>query len=204
MPDQTFKPSPERILVADDEYLMATGLASSIRSLDYQVLGPVSDSEAAIELAREDRPDLALMDIRMPRESGVLAAETIWNELRVPIVLVSAYSDRAHVEAAQQLGVFGYLLKPVSVEHLRVAIAIGWARATAHLALEQRVTQLEQTLTNRKLVEQAKWLIIERKQLSEPEAHARLQKIARNNRRSIAAVAQEIIDAAASGGEIQI
>lgn len=202
MPDQPLKPAPERVLIADDEYLMATGLASSLRSLGYGVLGPVSDGEAAVELAMEDRPDLALMDIRMSGGEGLSAAERLWNEFGVPVVVVSAFSDQSHIELAQRIGVFGYLLKPVSTEHLRVTIAIAWARAVSHAAMERRVKQLETTLANRKLVEQAKWLLIERQGVTENEAHSALQRTARNTRRPISEVAEGVIRAAERGDDL--
>lgn len=193
MSSASIKPAPERILIADDEHLMATGLASSITSLGYTVVGPVSDGRAAIEVAKKDPPDLAVLDIRMPDVEGLDAAEVLWEELAIPSVIVSAFSDKRYIEHAQQIGVFGYLLKPVSTENLRVTLSIAWARATAQAVQRKRIDQLENTLTNRKIVEQAKWLLIEREQMSEPEAHARLQREARNNRRPLVEVAQEII-----------
>lgn len=182
------------MLIADDEHLMATGLASSIRSLGYTVVGPVGDGRAAVELARQDPPDLAILDIRMPEMDGLSAAEHLWNDAAVPTIIVSAFSDKRYIEHAQEIGVFGYLLKPVSTENLRVTLAIAWARATSHEVQRKRITQLETTLTNRKIVEQAKWTLIESEGLSEPEAHAKLQRTARNNRRPLVEVAQEVLD----------
>jgi response regulator NasT len=189
----SIKPAPERVLIADDEHLMATGLASSITSLGFTVVGPVGDGRAAIELAKKDPPDLAVLDIRMPELEGLAAAEILWEELAVPSVIVSAFSDKRYIEHAQQIGVFGYLLKPVSTENLRVTLAIAWARATSHAVQRKRIDQLENTLNNRKVVEQAKWTLIDREGISEPEAHARLQRDARNNRRPLVEVAQEVL-----------
>jgi response regulator NasT len=155
----------------------------------------VGDGRAAVELARQDPPDLAILDIRMPEMDGLAAAELLWNEFSVPTIIVSAFSDKRYIESAQEIGVFGYLLKPVSTENLRVTLAIAWARATSHEVQRKRIAQLETTLTNRKIVEQAKWLLIEREGLSEPEAHAKLQRTARNNRRPLIEVALEILDA---------
>lgn len=194
MPDQSFKPAPDRVLIADDEHLLAAGLASSLRTLGYEVIGPVDTGQAAMEAAKDQRPDIALIDIQLPGEDGKPAAEHLWEELKVPLVIVSAFSDQSHVEAAQRLGVFGYLLKPVSTEHLRVTLAVAWARAVSQGALAKRVDQLETSLANRKLVEQAKWILIEREHIKEAEAHLRLQREARNSRRTLADVAREIIE----------
>ncbi len=201
MSQRRFKPAPEHLLVADDEHLMATGLTTSLESLGYAVMGPVGDGEAAIELARAEAPDLALLDIRMPGLDGLSAAKCLWEELNIPSIIISAFSDKRYVEQAQEIGVFGYLLKPVSKENLRVTLAIAWARATSHEAQTRRIVQLEQSLGNRRIIEQAKWKLIQTRGMTEAEAHAELQKTARNNRRRLVDVAEEIITGPPSSSE---
>ncbi len=191
-PKNTARP-PKRVLIADDEHLMATGLASSMRSLGYDIVGPASSGQEALDLAKAERPDLALLDIRMPDIDGLVVAGVLWHELAVPVIIVSAFSDSDYTERSKELGVFGYLLKPVSTENLRVTLAIAWARAREHENQRKRIHQLENTLSNRKIVEQAKWSLIERENLSEPDAHARLQRAARNNRRPLVEVAKDVL-----------
>src|SRR5690606_28944531 len=118
---------------AEDEHLLARSLANDLTELGYTVVGPASNGRKSIELARENRPDMALMDIRMPEMDGLSAAQTLFSELGVPVVILSAYSDPPYLKAGSRLGVFGYLIKPASIEELRVSLTIAWARY-----LEQR------------------------------------------------------------------
>lgn len=195
MPEQEDKPEalPKRILVADDEHLMATGLTSSLRGLGFEVVGPVASGSAAVEIADEEPIDMALLDIRMPGMDGIEAAEVLWNKHSLPTVIITAYSDDQYLRKAQQTGVFGYLLKPASAENLRVAISVAWARALEQQDQTKRIGQLECTLANRRVIEQAKWQIIKALGIEESEAHARLQRIARDGRRRLADVASDVI-----------
>ncbi|MCA9309589.1 MAG: response regulator [Phycisphaerales bacterium] len=186
-------PTPQRILVADDEHLMATGLTTSLAALGHAVIGPVSDGESAIDSARREPPDLAILDIRMPGIGGLEAAKILWEEMGIPTIIISAFSDPTYIEQAQETGVFGYLLKPVSSENLRVTLSIAWARAANQMDNAARISQLERTLAGRRAVEQAKWKLIEERGITEPEAHSMLQKAARNGRRSLAEVAGEVL-----------
>lgn len=185
---------PKRILIADDEHLIAASLASNVRALGCTVIGPAANGQLAIELARAERPDLALLDIRMPVVDGLAAARVIWTELGAPVVIVSAYSDPENVDDSAEIGVFGYLLKPVDADSLRVAIAVAWSRAAALRDRDTRVRQLEQNLANRRTVEQAKWKLVERHGITEPEAHRRLQTTARNSRSALVDIAQRVLD----------
>lgn len=185
--------TPKRVLVADDEHLMATGLATSLRGLGFEVIGPETDGESAIEAAKVQAPDLALLDIRMPGLDGLSTANTLWNELMIPSIIISAFSDGSYVNRAQETGVFGYLLKPVSSESLRAAICIGWARAREHGVQHKRIDQLEHSLTHRRTVEQAKWALVQKLGLTEPDAHARMQRIARTRRQRLIDVAEEVL-----------
>ena len=186
--------TPERILVADDEHLMATGLTTALRSLSFTVVGPVSNGQSAIEAAEQEQVDMALLDIRMPGLDGLSAAKLLWQDHAIPSVIISAYSDDSYLHQAQETGVFGYLLKPASTENLRVTITIAWGRAQAAGLQERRITQLQDSLANRRTVEQAKWKLVETLKIDEPEAHSRLQRLARNDRRRLVDVANDILE----------
>lgn len=186
---------PSRILVADDEHLVAMGIASALRAVGFDVCGPVADGNAAIDAARTDQPDVALLDIRMPGGDGLECAAALWKELEIPSVILSAFSSAEFLSEAQKAGVFGYLLKPITGEALRATINIAWARAGVMLEQTRRIGQLENTLAVRRTVEMAKWRLIEIRRISEPEAHALLQRTARNERRRLADVADEVLKA---------
>jgi len=185
---------PKRILVADDEHLVAAGLIAALKDLKYKVIGPASDGEQAIKQCRSDRPDLAILDIRMPGIDGLAAAETIYNEFQIPVVMLSAYSDPEYVSSGNRIGVFGYLLKPVSRDQLRVGLEVSWSRFLRQHELSDEVNSLRERLEHRKVIEQAKWIIVKRKGVDEPEAMRMLQKQARNGRRPLVDVAQSVIE----------
>jgi AmiR/NasT family two-component response regulator len=187
-----------RVLIADDEHLVATGLAAAIKELGHDVVAVVGDGEAVLEAARLHNPDLALLDIRMPRMTGIDAARAIYEELGTPTIIISAYSDAEHVAQIQRNGVssgiFGYLLKPVSASELGVMIGTIRHRAAVDDYRRTRVGQLEQNLLNRRTVEQAKWKMVERLKISEPEAHDKLQRLARDRRRPLIEIAKLVIE----------
>lgn len=193
---------PCKVLIADDEHLVATGIAAHVRELGHKVVGIAADGEAAIALAREASPSLALLDIRMPKASGIEVAMLLFKELGIPSIIISAYSDEEHVNRIQgygaDSGVYGYLLKPVSRDELRVTIGTVQQRASVDDFHTTRIGQLEQNLQNRRIVEQAKWILVEKKGLTEPQAHDKLQKVARDRRRPLVEIAQAVIQ----GGEL--
>ena len=187
-------PHPERVLVADDEHLVAAGLMSSLKDLGYHIIGPANNGTQAIEQCRTGSPDIAILDIRMPGLDGLAAAETIYNEMHVPVVMVSAYSDPEYVSTSNQAGVFGYLLKPVTRDQLRVGLEVAWSRFLRHLELSEEVGTLMTRLEQRKIIEQAKWIIVKRKSVDEPDAMRMLQKQARNGRKPLIEIAQAVVD----------
>lgn len=192
---------PSKLLIADDEHLVATGLATSLKDMGYKVIGPASDGAEAVELAELTRPDMALLDIRMPKMSGLEAAEIIYRRMGIPVVIFSAFSDPEYVETGNRIGVFGYILKPVTEDQLRVGVTVAWGRFIDDVGQRQEVANLKQRLEDRKIVEQAKWIIVKRKQLTEPEAMKLLQRQARNNRRQLADVARSILENESLFGE---
>lgn len=192
---------PKTFVIADDEHLVATGTASGLRELGYNVCGLAADGEEAIEMCRVMRPDMALLDIRMPKCSGLEAAEEIYQRMGIPVVIFSAYSDAEYIESCNRVGVFGYLLKPVTQDQLRVGVAVAWGRYCDHLSQNSEIGALKDRLENRKIIEQAKWIIVKRKEVSEPEAMKLLQRQARNNRRPLPEVARSVIENESLFGE---
>ncbi len=185
---------PERVLLADDEHLVAAGIKTNLVDLGYAVIGPASDGEEAVELARTMRPDLALLDIRMPRKTGIEAGEIIYKQFGIPVMMISAFSDPAYLRASNNFQTFGYLLKPVTQDELRVSIEIAWSRYLDFVAQREHIDRLKQRLEDRKLIEQAKWIIVKKKDVAEPDAMKILQKQARNNRRTLVDVARSVIE----------
>jgi len=185
---------PARILIADDEHLVASGLAVNLRDLGYEVIGPAADGEEAIELCQKQKPDLALLDIRMPRKDGLADAEVIFRRLGVPVMILSAYSDPEYVTDGNRVGVFGYLLKPVTQDQMRVGISVAWGRFMDFASQDGEIHTLKERLEHRKIIEQAKWVIVKRRGLEEPEAMKLLQRQARNNRRTLVDVARSVIE----------
>lgn len=188
----TVKPLRD-VLVADDEHLVAAGLVANLKALGINAAAIARTGEEAVRLAIETSPQLALLDIRMPGMDGLECAARLWSEHGVPSVIVSAYSGDQYLAQAAQTGVFGYLLKPVALESLRAALAVAWARASSFAETRSRVQQLEDTLAARRAVEQAKWKMVSEQGVSEPDAHAALQKAARCARRRIADIATDYL-----------
>lgn len=186
---------PGRILVADDEHLAALSVTQCLRELGYTTVGPARDGEHAIELAFSAHPDLALLDVRMADDfDGIDAARVLFDELRIPTVIVSAYSDARQVDEATIQGVFGYVVKPVTCEQLRPAIEIAWARLRHSLEQEIEVRWLRSSIEARKTIERAKWQLVEQLEVDEGAALRHLRKLAKDTQRSIADVAREIVD----------
>jgi len=186
--------APQKILVADDELLVAQGIIGLLKTLGFEIIGPCKNGEEAIALVREDKPDMALLDIQMPIMDGMQAAQIIFHEYDVPVVMLTAYSDDTFLRNSIAAGVFGYLLKPASKEQLSAGLSVAWKRYLDHVGQRSEIVDLRQRLDDRKLIEQAKWIIVKRKSISEPEAMQLLQKQSRSSRKSIASVARAVID----------
>ncbi len=184
-----------RILIAEDDPLVAVTLQDQLRELDHDVVAVASDGEEAITLTRETQPDIALLDINMPNRDGISAADAIHQELGIPIVMLTAYSDRSLVLRAADVGVLTYLLKPVALNELAAALKLAMARHREQAHLQDEVAKLEDQLAERELIDQAKTILIKRLQLSENEAYARMRQHAREKRIKMAQVAQTIITA---------
>ncbi|HBS28669.1 MAG TPA: hypothetical protein DEB06_04275 [Phycisphaerales bacterium] len=194
---KAFKPL-SRVIVADDEHLVAIGLVAHLSALGIEAVAVCRTGAEAVRAAEEANPQLALLDIRMPDLDGLECAAVLWSRHRIPSVIISAYSGDQYLTQATETGVFGYLLKPVEGDALRVALLVAWARACNLIETSERVEQLEETLAARRVVEHAKWRLVSERGISEPDAHAILQKAARNSRKRIAEVAQGFL----SGGPL--
>ncbi|MEM6334603.1 MAG: response regulator [Planctomycetota bacterium] len=186
---------PQRILVAEDEALLARQLTAELTHLGLEVIGPASNGVRAIELAREHNPDIALLDIRMPEMDGLEASRVLQEEFAIPAIFITAYSDREFVNTAAEHGAMAYLLKPISVESLRVTLQVAWSRHLELNDLKDQVADLNRKLEHRKIIERAKGMIMHRLGLSESDAMRRLQKQSRDSRRPMIDLARSIIDA---------
>src|SRR5690349_11414365 len=183
---------PHKVLIADDEHLVASGMAVNLRELGYDVIGPAADGDEAIELCKTHQPDLALLDIKMPKKDGLEAAEVVFRRMGIPVMIFSAYSDPEYITSGNRVGVFGYLLKPVTPDQMRVGISVAWGRFLDHITQNSEICALKERLEDRKIIEKAKWIIVKRKSVDEPEAMRLLQKQARNNRRTLVEVARSV------------
>jgi len=183
----------KRILIADDESLIRMDLQEMLRNLGYLVVGEAGDGITALKLARELKPDLVIMDIRMPAMDGIDAAKVLTEEKIAPVVLLTAYSQKDLIERAKEAGVVGYLVKPFKESDLTPAIEVALARFSEFKQMTQEVDDLQHALTTRKLVDRAKGILMDTKGLTETEAFRAIQKMSMDNRRPMKAVAEAII-----------
>jgi AmiR/NasT family two-component response regulator len=190
-----------RILVAEDETLIRLDLKGLLEAAGHEVCAEARDGVEAVELAAETEPDLALLDVKMPRLDGIEAARRILDERSIPIVMVTAYGEEELVGRAIEAGVFGYLVKPFRESDLLPAIATATARHQELRALRDEVGSLAEALAARKAIERAKGILMEREGLSEPEAFARLRKASQISGRPLKVVADALI---ATMGDAQV
>jgi two-component system, response regulator PdtaR len=184
-----------RVLVAEDDPVIALGLAERLRTLGHEPIGPVNDGEQAVAMAKQSLPDLYLFDIEMPNLDGLAAAVRLADEgLRRPVVVITGVDDASLVERSIASGVSAYLTKPVDARELDAAITLAQLRQAEFEALEAEVDRAQQALEDRKLVERAKGLLMSALQLSEQDAFRRLQKTARERNLRLAEVARRIVD----------
>lgn len=182
-----------RIIVAEDDSVIRMDLREQLQSQGYVVVGDVGDGESAVNLAREVRPDLVLMDIRMPVMDGIEAARVLTSEKLAPTVLLTAFSDDELIERAREAGVVAYITKPVKQSQLKPAIEIALARFQEFREIESQAKTLEDQLATRKVVEKAKGVLMTKLNLTEQEAFRRIQKLSMNNRKSMREVAEAIL-----------
>jgi len=182
-----------RIVIADDESLIRMNLRETLVGLGYLVVGEAGDGVSVINLARELRPDLVVMDIKMPKLDGIQAAKVLTEEKIAPVLLLTAHSDKELVERARDAGVVGYIVKPFRDSELMPAIEIARARFEEFLIVEQQVGDLKETLETRKIIERAKGMLMDSQGLKEAEAFRRIQQLSMNSRKSMREVASALL-----------
>ena len=182
-----------RILIAEDETIIRLDLRSLLEGAGLEVCAEARDGAEAVELARTELPDLAILDVKMPRLDGIEAAKRILDERPIPIVMLTAYGQRELVNRAVEAGVFGYLVKPFRETDLLPAIATARARHEELAALREETESLAEALAARKAIERAKGLLMEREGLSEQEAFARLRKASQVSGRPLKVVAEAVV-----------
>ena len=184
-----------KVLIAEDDPVVALGLTERLRSLGHDPIGPVGDGEQAVAEAKASLPDLYLFDIEMPALDGLAAAVQLAGEgFRRPVVIVTGVDDPSLVERSIASGVSAYLTKPIDTRELDAAIKLAAARHAEFEALEAEVSKAQQALDDRKLVERAKGLLMSALKLSEQDAFRRLQTTARERNLRLVDVARRIVD----------
>jgi AmiR/NasT family two-component response regulator len=183
-----------RVLIVEDDTLVGMGLRSLLERLGHDVVGQASTTADATTVFRAKQPDVVLMDIRLDGADGIELAKELLSQRRCPMIIISAFSDRALIERASAAGVFGYLIKPVTGEALAAQLEVAARRFRETEELHRKNLELSQTLENRKAVERAKGIFMKRLHLDEPEAHRRLQQESQKRRISIAELAKKIIE----------
>jgi AmiR/NasT family two-component response regulator len=182
-----------RVLVAEDETIIRLDLVEMLARAGLDVVGEARDGIEAVELARTQEPDLAVLDVKMPRLDGIEAARRILDERPIPIVMLTAYGQDELVGRAVEAGVFGYLVKPFREVDLLPAIQAARARHEELAAVREQVDSLAEALAARKSIERAKGLLMEREGLSEQEAFARLRKASQVSGRPLRVVADAVV-----------
>jgi response regulator NasT len=185
---------PRRVLVAEDEALIRMDLAEMLREEGYEIVGEAGDGQEAVDLAESLKPDLVIMDVKMPRRDGIDAASEIAAKRIAPIVILTAFSQRELVERARDAGAMAYLVKPFNINDLIPAIEVAVSRFSEVAALEQEVAELSDRLETRKLVERAKGLLQAKQGMTEPEAFKWIQRAAMDRRTTMKRVAEVVLE----------
>jgi response regulator NasT len=182
-----------RLVIADDESIIRMNLKETLVGLGYLVVGEAGDGVSVINLARELRPDLVVMDIKMPKLDGIQAAKVLTEERIAPVLLLTAYSDRELVDRAREAGVVNYVVKPFRDAELLPGIEIALARYAEFREMDKQIDDLKESLETRKLVDRAKGILMDTQGLREQEAFRKIQQLSMNSRKSMREVAQAIL-----------
>jgi len=194
-------PARVRLLVAEDEALIRLDLAEMLVEAGYEVVAQVGNGEQAVTLSRELKPDLVIMDVKMPVLDGISAAEQIGKERIAPVVMLTAFSQKELVERARDAGVMAYIVKPFTASDLGPAIDIARSRWLELHALETEVADLGGRLETRKALDRAKGVLMAELKISEPEAFRWIQKTAMDRRLGMAEVAAAVVSGMTGGSE---
>lgn len=193
-------PATLRVVVAEDEALIRLDLAEMLAEAGYEVVGQAGDGAQAVALVRQLRPDVVLMDVKMPVLDGISAAEQIGDQGLAPVVMLTAFSQRDLVERARDAGVMAYVVKPFTSADLTPAIEVAASRWSQLRALESEIADLADRLETRKLVDRAKGLLMTQLKVSEPDAFRWIQKTAMDRRLSMKEVATLVVEGLPSKG----
>lgn len=184
---------PLRIVIADDEPIIRMDLRRTLENMGHVVVGEAGDGQQAVEITKELKPDIVILDIKMPTMDGIDAAKLISTEAVSPVLLITAYSQRDLVERARDAGVFAYIVKPFREADLMPAIEIAIARFEEFEELDREVSDLEAKLDTRKVVDKAKGILMDQYGLKEQDAFRRIQVQSMNTRKSMREIADAII-----------
>ncbi len=187
-----------RVLVVEDEAIIRLDLTEMLTEEGYVVAGEAADGEQAVEQARALKPDLVIMDVKMPKVDGIAAAAAIVEERIAPVVMLTAFSQRELIESARDAGAMAYLVKPFARHELVPAIELAVSRFREKVALEDEVATLTDRLETRKVIDRAKGLLMTRQSLSEPDAFRWIQRTAMDRRTTMKAVAEAVIEGLAT------
>ncbi|MDV6379365.1 response regulator [Sporosarcina sp. GW1-11] len=184
----------KRIVIAEDESIIRMDLKMTLRDHGYEVVGEAGDGDRAIELAFLHKPDLILMDIKMPKMNGLNASRIIGEQLDIPILIITAYSQKEFVEKAQQDNVVGYLVKPISESNLIPAIEVALHQADKAKRLKENIQQAKQEVEKRKIIERAKGILMNVENLTEQQAFKQMRDTSMSRQMTMESLAMEIID----------
>ena len=184
----------KRVLVAEDETLIRLDIVETLTAAGYEVVGEAADGQEAIDLALELEPDVCVLDVKMPKVEGITAAEEILKEVPTAVVMLTAFSQAELVQRAAEVGAMAYVTKPFGPNDLIPAVEIALSRQAQIEALEADVADLSERFETRKRVDRAKGLLIERMDMTEPEAFRWIQKTSMDRRLSMREVADAVID----------
>ena len=185
--------APRRVVVAEDESLIRLDIVEILRDNGFEVVGEAGDGETAVALATELRPDLVIMDVKMPQLDGISAAERIGKAHIAPVVLLTAFSQKELVERASEAGALAYVVKPFTPNDLLPAIEIALSRYQQIITLEAEVADMVERFETRKRVDRAKGLLMTRMGLTEPEAFRWIQKTSMDRRLTMREVAETVL-----------
>ena len=187
---------PLRIVIADNESIIRMDLKEILEEAGHTIVGEAVDGVKAVDLARIHKPDLVIMDIKMPEMDGITAAKMISNEKIAPVLLLTAFSQKEIVEKAKDSGVLAYLVKPVKEANLFPAMEIALSRFQEFAELERELEGVKNSLETRKILDRAKGILMDAYNLNESEAYRRIQQYSMSKRKSIREVAEAIVGAA--------
>jgi len=190
---------PRRVVVAEDEAIIRLDVVEILRGAGFEVVGEAGDGEAAVRLAEELRPDLVVMDVKMPVLDGISAAERIGKQSIAPVVLLTAFSQKELVDRARDAGAMAYVVKPFTADDLLPAVEIAISRYDQIRALETEIADMTERFETRKRVDRAKGVLMNKMGLSEPEAFRWIQKTSMDRRLTMREVADAVIEQVGAG-----